>query len=73
MDNVLNQEVMVTIRVVVVSIMEAQDKLDSIQLVMIEKQNRSRQMMQQTLPDPVQISNLFGILGQLGGMEIPTH
>ena len=24
----------------------------------------------QALPDPVQINNLFGILGQLGGMEI---
>ena len=35
MNEVLNQEVKVTIRVVVVSIMEAQDKLDSIQLVMI--------------------------------------
>ena len=27
----------------------------------------------QSLPDPVQISNLFGILGRLGGTEIPKY
>ena len=32
--------------------------------------NRYRQQ-RQSLPDPVQISNLFGILGQLGGLEVP--
>ena len=37
------------------------------------KQSQQRQMMEQHLPDPVQISNLFGILGQLGSLEMPTH
>ena len=31
------------------------------------------QTMAQTLPDPVQISNFFSLLGQLGSKEIPPH
>ena len=37
------------------------------------KQNKMPQRMEQQLPDPVQVSNLFSILGQLGGMELPAH
>ena len=29
--------------------------------------------VQQQLPDPVQLQNLFGVLGQLGSREVPTH
>ena len=29
--------------------------------------------IQQQLPDPVQLQNLFGVLGQLGSREVPTH
>ena len=37
------------------------------------KQNKMQQRMEHQLPDPVQVSNLFSILGQLGGMELPAH
>ena len=37
------------------------------------KKNNQQQMMSQPLPDPLQIRNLFGILGQLGSLEIPPH
>ena len=39
----------------------------------IIKQNQQQQRMVQPLPDPVQISNLWGLLGQLGSLEIPPH
>ena len=37
------------------------------------RQNQQQQRMVQPLPDPVQISNLWGLLGQLGSLEIPPH
>ena len=37
------------------------------------RQSQSQQMKQQSLPDPVQISNLIEALAQLGSMEVSTH
>jgi hypothetical protein len=37
------------------------------------RRNQQQQKMVQPLPDPVQISNLFGLLDKLGSLEIPPH
>ena len=38
------------------------------------KQGKHQQRMEQpAFPDPLQVSNLFNILGQLGSLEMPTH
>ena len=39
----------------------------------LHKGVKQHQRLEQCLPDPVQMSNLFGILGQLGGLEIPIN
>ena len=38
-----------------------------------QKPGQQQQTMGLTFPDPVQLSNFFGLLGQLGSKEIPPH
>ena len=37
------------------------------------KEGPQQQVLEQHLPDPVQLSNFYGLLSQLGSLEVPIN